>query len=275
MSDAPCTLSLRARPKGGPVLAKPLDPLDADRIRNARELTFLVHGFNVNQQEGIESTRLFADLLQLPPGNVPVSVLWPGDHWVRALSYPLEGRDADLAGDELARFVSLHVPSATRLNFVAHSLGARVVMRAVERLDQHRPVARVCLLAAAIDADSVSRLPTYRAATTWVQRLAVLSSGSDDVLRVAYPVGDLLQAIGFRADTPGFALGFRGPQPHRQLAVPENVHDEPISGDRHADHGHYFPKKTKKPVERVQRNQRSAARYVRAVLSGDPDPRYE
>jgi pimeloyl-ACP methyl ester carboxylesterase len=248
-----------------------------DDLRREPRLTFLLHGFNVNRANGRAALTRFAQQLPSVTGGV-VAVLWPGDSLLGPLSYSFEGNDADDTAAELARYIDRVVTPGTELSLVAHSLGCRVAMETVRRLNSGRyPVRQVCLLAAAIDDYSLALAESYRAAVAGSDRVAVLASKRDQVLRLAYPIGDLLQSFFFfLKDTAGLALGYHGPKPRREQLVPGNVIHVQIPDSRGSNHSHYFPEDD--PLgDDAQReeNRASAARFADAVLNGTPAPKYE
>jgi hypothetical protein len=267
-------LTLRNRPVGGAIVPGRLAGGCLNCFRTATKITFLVHGFNVSAGEGSRSLARLADLLPFAQRNgALVSVLWPGDSWAGAISFPWEGHDAKLSAHELAKFIDLYAAKTAELFFVSHSLGARVVMTTIGLLNaKAREVSRACLMAPAIDADSLANPEVYRRSTEYARRVAVLSSTEDHVLKLAYPAGDLFQAFAFFDETPGVALGLRGPRKHENYGVPENVHNRRIDPARRSDHGHYIY--DPEAPDPARQNQRSAAAYVNAVLQGDPDPQY-
>lgn len=245
-------------------------------LRAETSVAFLVHGFNVNRPGGVDTLRRLAQ--QLPPGigTGYVGVLWPGDHWVRAISYPFEGNDADDTAKELTKYIRLVVPKGTELSFVSHSLGARVVMETIKALKRaDYPIRQVSLLAAAIDDFSLARPRDYSAAVAKTDRVAVLASRRDRVLTLAYPAGDALQAfIFFRRDDAGLALGSRGPKPSGNDRVPLQVYHEQIPDPRGSDHDHYFPGDPATQPPAVTQNQAAAVRFSADVLRGVLQPKY-
>lgn len=273
-------LSMRTQERGGPVVPARLESGPSlgtsDELVLESRLTIVVHGYNVSRSAGRQSLSRFADMIADDAGGGILAVLWPGDHWSRALSYSWEGRDADDSAAALVRFIEDHVATSVALSFVAHSLGNRVALEAVERLvDRGYDVGQLCLLAAAIDAYSLASPEDYLAGVGVSKRTAVLWSKKDKVLRFAYPAGDLLQAFLFSGnDSRGFALGYRGPRRHAESDsnVPANVIDIRIPNTRKADHGDYLP--SADPAEAPNDEQRSAAAFVKAVLSDDPRPGY-
>jgi esterase/lipase superfamily enzyme len=243
-------------------------------LRRESSIAFLVHGFNVNRSSGTDAFRQLLQHLPLLGGMAYVGMLWPGDHWSRAASYSFEGNDADDSATALTTFIGDTVTRGTELSFVSHSLGARVVLEAIKRLKRtDYPTRQVCLMAAAIDDFSLAAQRTYLTAVARTQRVAVLASREDRVLKLAYPLGDFLQSlIFFRTDRTGLALGFHGPRPHGGAAVPPVVIHEQIPDGRQSDHGHYFPQQSATGVTRA--NQLSAVAYAADVLRGAAQPRY-
>ncbi len=274
-------LDFRASNTGGAVVPGTLvgDPglgTEFD-LRAESSIAFLIHGFNVNRPSGTDVLLRLAR--QLPSGSnmAYVGVLWPGDHWIRAASYSFEGNDADDSARELTKYIGAVIAKGSELFFVSHSLGARVVMETIKKLNppDYR-VRQVSLLAAAIDDFSLARPRDYLAAVSKTDRVAVLASREDRVLKLAYPVGDFLQAfIFFRRDTIGLALGSHGPKPNgNNNPVPVAVYHEQIPDARGSDHGHYFPKDPATQSPAATTNQISAVRFAADVLQGQLQPKY-
>jgi hypothetical protein len=110
----------------------------------------------------------------------------------------------------------------------------------------------------------------YASSAVSAQRVAaILASRKDSVLRLAYPIGDLLQAVFFFwKDSVGLALGYEGPRPAGSHSIPGDVYHVQIPDARNSDHGDYIPGETPSP------NQLSAAEFAREVLQGTAIPRY-
>jgi hypothetical protein len=271
-------LDFRAANTGGPVVpgklvAAPGLGTEMD-LRAETNLTFIVHGYNVDRDSGRESLTKAAQQLMTGHPVSYVGVLWPGDHWVRALSYPFEGRDADDSAAFLVRYIQDVIPRGSRLSFVSHSLGARVLFATVKRLRPDYSIGQVVAMAPAVDDTCVATPGDYLPAVVRSERVAVLASKKDRVLQLAYPVGDVLQAfIFFRTDHPGLALGYHGPRAAKGHAIPGQVFHEQIPDGRDSDHSHYLP--TPKPTQTEARNQASALNFARNALQGAPRPRYE
>lgn len=213
-------------------------------VTRGKRLLVLVHGYNNSRSVGRMRLVRFGEMLAKGGGcDVMLSVLWPGDGWAKALTYPFEGRDADDSADALFRWLSTSAASDARVAFVGHSLGCRVVMNTAQQLSRRgRPVLdRICLMAPAIDNDCLGRLGVtcYQEATLASDRLAVLASEEDLVLQFAYPLGDLAQTILYKEHW-GSALGRTGPVESDTRIV---CRIEPVpkaDPARNIDHGDYL-----------------------------------
>jgi hypothetical protein len=216
-------LDLRLAPVGGELAASvathqgtgisdytglPLNEL-LNAIRG-RHVLIATHGFKVNRADGIRELSNWHGLLQLPqPYSAFVGLLWPGDSvWLHGLDYPEEPRVADEAGRLAAAFIDANFQQAAGISFASHSLGARVVLATLSHMSL--PVRRVMLMAPAIDDNCLTA--EFRAAAAKVGAISVLASKKDEVLSMAFPLGNFFAGI-LDAGHPWWraALGHRGP----------------------------------------------------------------
>lgn len=229
-------LGPEGRPTGRPI----------SELARHEPLLFLLHGFNVNRKDGVAQLSKLAKALSekdLGFGAI-VWVTWPGDGPGGPMSYPLQEPDADDTAHHLARALSETIRPREPVHFAAHSLGCRVVLETVNRLlGSTVAVGTVVTMAAALDGDSPSRLARYRSAVESVDRMLVLRSVDDRVLRWAFPVGDLVSALFYGGSTCP-ALGFGGATTSPDGGVPRNVDTRLHRG---ADHGDYLPPPTGEP----------------------------
>jgi pimeloyl-ACP methyl ester carboxylesterase len=150
------------------------------------------HGFNVNRADGIACLSNWESLLQLPPSSAFVGLLWPGDSvWAHGLDYPDEPRVANEAGALLAPFIDTVFGPAASISFASHSLGARVVLETIAQMNT--PVRRLALMAGAIDYDCLNS--EFQAAAGKIGEISLLSSAQDEVLSLAFPLGNLVAGI--------------------------------------------------------------------------------
>ena len=239
-------LSLRAQDVGGPVQRPavldwsgtgytPIADAAAAADVAGREVILATHGFNVSRRSGTGALANLEPLLQLQPQHRYFGVLWPGDFWIPVVNYPFQAGHAVTAGRYLADYLNANFASAASISFISHSLGARVVLEAVEHLA--RPAKEVCLTAGAVDADCMAA--QYLDAANNAGRITVLSSRRDKVLRLAYPAGDFISDVLLGDDDSPWkgALGLKGPP----LPLQTPLIGEPIPKALEYDHGDYLP----------------------------------
>jgi esterase/lipase superfamily enzyme len=245
-----------------------------DMLRECQNIVFLVHGFNVSRSNGAAELQALSGLLPAIGAGAAVAVLWPGDSLLGPTSYPFETNKADDSAVELAKFIGDNLPQCPTISFAAHSLGSRVVMQTVQQLKiMGVPVNQVCLMAGAIDNDSLAGEADYLAAAQYAERVAVLYSPSDTVLQYAYPAGNLLSAFIHWTATSDAALGFTGPTPASSddSGIPVEVSATGILKSAAVNHADYIPNASGPPSAK----QLAAARYANLVLSGVAPLKYE
>ncbi len=176
-----------------------------------KTILFYTHGFNVSYQGGAESLELVARYLNLAAPYLFIGMLWPGDGGVPFVDYPWEGGPAMDSGRRLATFCNTWCAAAQSLSFASHSLGARMVLQAVAGLAAPRRASVLCLMAGAINSDCL--VTQYASAAAKSERIAVLASHEDAVLKLAFPPGDAVADQIYHDHTLQAALGYDGPPP--------------------------------------------------------------
>jgi hypothetical protein len=150
------------------------------------------HGFNVNRADGIACLSNWEGLLQLNRPSVFVGLLWPGDSiWAHGLDYPEEPRIANDAGLLIALFLDATFADAASISFASHSLGARLVLQTMSRMNL--PVRRAMLMAGAIEDNCLDK--EFARAEAKVGKISVLASKKDEVLSGLFPLGNLIGGI--------------------------------------------------------------------------------
>jgi hypothetical protein len=198
----------------------PSRPLDAELVQavQGRDVLLGTHGFHVNRAKGISYLSCWNQWLQLGSNGLFVGVLWPGDsRWLPFIDYPLEGDEAIKSGRVLADYLARKFAGVNSLSFASHSLGARTMLEAIRSLKQACKLKTLTVMAAAID--DTCLLKEYRDATSQMTKISVLASSCDDVLKWAFPAGNLASGIVTRGDPYWHgALGRYGPYPADQPA---------------------------------------------------------
>ncbi len=209
------------------------DLLQLQNDIRGRNVLIGTHGFKVNRQDGIGCLSNWEGLLQLAPPSIFLGLLWPGDSvWGHGLDYPLEPRVADDAGQLVAPFVDANFADAASISFASHSLGARVILQTI--LKMNLPIRRVTLMAGAIDDNCL--ITEFQAAAARIQTISVLASYKDDVLAALFPLGNFVGGI-IAAGHPWWhaALGHCGPANPKpaNLQAPFQIPDAWAYGHHH------------------------------------------
>ena len=199
-----------------------------------KNVVFATHGFNVSYEHGACSIAQVEQQLGLGDSDVFIGILWPGDWWLPIVNYPFEGNVAIECGKRVAAFCETWFAGAASFSFFSHSLGARVILEAVERLS--RPAQTVVVTAGAVNRDCLTG--EYDAARQNSVRMGVLASHSDWVLRLAFRIADPISDA-LHDDHNPFqpALGYDGPPAAvAPLNPPWQIADSAGYG-----HGDYMP----------------------------------
>jgi pimeloyl-ACP methyl ester carboxylesterase len=244
-----------------------LTALDLATLKAAvdgRHILFGIHGYNNSEAEGKCSLHRLSQALALPSDAVFIGVLWPGDSLVGFLSYPFEKPTASYSGRYLAAFCNKQLGDAASVSFVSHSLGARVALEAIRHLD--RDTRSACLMAAAIERSCLEE--EYSDAFARTERLYVLASQQDWVLKQAFPVGNFFGHILAPTASPrSKALGFSGPtRAIGRTTRPWQINDADEYGHSNylpsSDSNHGFPPDQQTLNDKVYKE---AIKYVEAT----------
>ena len=239
-------VNLRASANGGIVAGEatawddgtaPLTPAAFAARVEGRDVFFATHGFNVDQQRGINALSLWSQRCRLPDPGLFVGVLWPGDSTLLPfVDYVYEGVEAISSGKVLATYLNENAKQAQSISFVSHSLGARTVLETIRGLNA-KP-RQVILMAGAIENDCLAK--EYADAAAKASKIYVIASRSDEVLKWAFPAGNLVGEIvmhGHPYDRT--ALGRDGPD--RPLPSAMDIGSCQIPDGWQYGHGDYLP----------------------------------
>lgn len=179
-----------------------------------KRVTVLVHGYNNEQRDVLDSYRTIDEQMRLlgflgratAPYDALVGFAWPGG--ASGVSFPFARARAEDAAPRLRQLLASLQGSGAIVDINSHSLGAHVTFEALR--DASANVVRYAWnFASAVDNESVEKGERYFSACQRCQKFYVFHSKNDPVLRVWYRVGDF-----FDFDT---ALGYSGPEDPRAI----------------------------------------------------------
>ena len=227
-----------------------------DQVPNlfrGKRVCFVVHGFNVTLPAGVQScgplAQSFEDLgafaLNMTGADIVVPVLWPGDGFI-TWSYLTAYGHAQDSGKRFADFLASSAFNGSEVSFISHSLGAMIVLETVSQAlatygAPRAPFVTAILMAAAVD-DTALDDPAYAAVTgaNGLKRIIVLSSMTDQVLKVWFALGDTVEgALWWNYDADARALGRYGPAFTTGSTAQPLTEWYSVNGSQ--DHGDYLP----------------------------------
>lgn len=158
-----------------------------DMARNKR-VCVLIHGYNV--EEPLDSCSRFILALR-HAYDIFIVVRWPGSQM--ALAFWLAEMRANKAGNFIKDILIPVERVASHLTIMAHSLGARVALRALER---GLNCSLLVLAGAAVDDESLEPGEEFGIAPVAAKKVLVAYSLQDGVLARAYWFASLDNALG-------------------------------------------------------------------------------
>jgi pimeloyl-ACP methyl ester carboxylesterase len=244
-------LSVRVKDnRGGPVRDDVSDP-DGLARSDARHILILVHGFNNSRKQAEGSYAAMTELLnQYFAGRKGADAIahfqWPGNAAVGPFpaldfsGYPVDVKRSFEAADVFAKYVAAFTTlgaTRRRISLLGHSLGCRLILEAFERVAKLNPTVDfeiVGLMAPAVPVELVSANQRLEATEGLPKAMIKFHSSRDIVLRVAFPAGQGLAAVGgIEPKAYGAAVGLHGNPKSFGEAI-----ERPANG-----HGDYWPDK--------------------------------
>ena len=200
---------LEGSPESSPVAMTSVDWTAVPPRVVGKDVILATHGFSVSYLQGVRSLGRLEAHMNIRNSEIYMGVLWPGDWIAPAINYPFEDGVASRSGEFLGQFIARWLRSARSVSLISHSLGARVMLMAIQ-VAAPRRIKRACLTAGAVNSGCLTE--EFTAAAANCDDIVTLSSMADWVLGLAYPPGDALADL-LDPDHPPFeaALGRHGP----------------------------------------------------------------
>ncbi len=179
-----------------------------------KRVTVLVHGYNNEQRDVLDSYRTIDEQMRLlgflgratAPYDALIGFAWPGG--ASGVSFPFARARAEDAAPRLRQLLASLQGSGAIVDINSHSLGAHVTFEALRDASAN-VVRNAWNFASAVDNESIEKGERYFTAAGRCQKFYVFHSKNDPVLRVWYRIGDF-----FDFDT---ALGYSGPEDPRTI----------------------------------------------------------
>jgi esterase/lipase superfamily enzyme len=186
-----------------------------------KRLLLLIHGYR-NKRENVVGGYAMIDNQLRAKGilgtggrayDEVVGIAWPGGLF--RISYLIAKKRASKIADSVFARLEKVVAQAKAVDVMTHSLGARVILKALQNADPNKKLIRNLILTApAVDDESIQEGEKFFGATQTCRDVYVLHSDADPVLSTFFKVPLL-------GDSDR-ALGERGPE--KPNKVGKNVH---------------------------------------------------
>jgi esterase/lipase superfamily enzyme len=150
-----------------------------------RDLLLFVHGFNVDFESALIRTAQVAS--DMPFNGAVVAYSWPSQGGVNSYGTdePINAQSVQPFTQFLRRLLA-DVPPGTRINILVHSMGNRLVMRALGQLPPptgHKPIANLVLCAPDV---GIADFRAWAAGTTaQCEQVTLYASSSDTALIIS------------------------------------------------------------------------------------------
>jgi esterase/lipase superfamily enzyme len=206
-----------------------------------RRVLLLVHGYNNTEDDvSLAYARIERATTTMVAGkyDVIVGYTWPGG--ALGLSYPIARARANTAGPRVAPWLTKLRKKAAALDVMTHSLGARVMLKALPMAPATpaRPLRNLYLFAAAVDNESIERGEEFYESTKRAEATVVMHSKKDRTLAVLFRLGDAILPWQW-FDFFDAALGFAGPEDPAAI-IKHSPHVKVVNGKGpELDHGDY------------------------------------
>ncbi len=183
---------------GNEQTAKDMSFGDLKEVVNRKRILVLVHGYNNEQFEVYDAYQIIEskiDELTPKPFDHVIGYSWPGGD--RSLEW-WQGKSRANSIARMFRLLLEYIASScdsTDINIMSHSLGARVVLKALKETPRILVRDYYCT-APAVDNECLESGEEFNASIHACNRLFVFHSARDGVLRISYRVAEGDRALG-------------------------------------------------------------------------------
>jgi len=162
-----------------------------------KRVLMLVHGYNNEQDEVHDAYQIIEEKIadKLPDVyDLVLGYSWPGGD--KRIEWWTGKHRANSVARRFRFLIELFAGRAAKLDLMSHSLGARVVLKALKECDQKDLVRNFWCTAPAVDHECLEPDKEFSRALPSCERIFVFHSARDDVLRLAFFTAEREPALG-------------------------------------------------------------------------------
>ncbi|NOG47121.1 MAG: DUF726 domain-containing protein [Calditrichaeota bacterium] len=167
-----------------------------DEIKKQRVL-LIVHGYNNEQDEVYDAYSVIESKVNQHLQNeydLVIGYSWPGGD--KGLEWWSSKRRANSVARRFRRLIENISEKVETLDIMSHSLGARVVLKALKQSEKTKIIKNYFCLAAAVDNEVLEKGEEFVDSVSKIDALFVFHSKKDEVLATVYRLAEFDNALG-------------------------------------------------------------------------------
>lgn len=164
---------------------------------SGKNVLLLVHGYNNEQDEVYDAYTVIENKLSEHTSNkydLVIGYTWPGGD--KGIEWYSSKRRANSVARRFRSLISSMSKKANSIDIMSHSLGARVVLKALKQADNKIIIRNYFCMAAAVDNEVLEKGEEFHSSAGKSERIFVFHSKKDGVLSVAYRMAEWDNALG-------------------------------------------------------------------------------
>jgi len=197
------------------IVGLPQVPANPPQQSPKTKVLVYVHGFTMRYPMAVENVKRLEQVFQC----TVVGFIWPGTFKGRSktgkiVRYIHSKSLAETSADRLRQLLQVLIGHGNEVNIVGHSMGVRVVLKALLGWEERR-IKHVFLWAAAVPATSFNETDQFAMRNLAGTHFTVFHSKNDDVLPYGYKIAEFVPGLAQTTRSAGdhiTALGQYGPK---------------------------------------------------------------
>jgi len=163
---------------------------------SGKKILLLVHGYNNEQDEVYDAYTIIEDKISehINDYDLVVGYSWPGGDI--GLEWYSSKKRANSVARRFRNLILTLSEAANSIDIMSHSLGARVVLKALKQAEEKHIVRNYFCLAAAVDNEVLEKGEDFYLSVSKIEKIFIFHSKNDGVLSGAYRLAEWDNALG-------------------------------------------------------------------------------
>jgi len=164
---------------------------------SGKNVLLLIHGYNNEQDEVYDAYEVIQDNISTLTKNkfdLVIGYTWPGGN--KGIEWYSSKRRANSVARRFRFLISTMSQKANNIDIMSHSLGARVVLKALKQADDKKVIRNYYCMAAAVDNEVLEENEEFHLSVGKAKKIIVFHSKNDEVLAIPYRIAEWDNALG-------------------------------------------------------------------------------